>query len=431
MNTELNESQQAAEAQKPQKGGTVAKIIAAVLLSACLVASLGLNIYQAVVPNRKSADFIDYILERIAEEEEKENEYIEDGFKVGGEYEIRSTTHISDAYKSGDDSQLSEEDKKTLSMAEDVLDEVIEEGMSDYQKEEAVYKWLVDNIGHGRGGVISRPGMERSAFTPYGVLSSRSAVCVGYATTFRLFMNMLGMDCHIVHNEYHSWDLVELDGDWYHVDVYSDAHGVPYGNFNMTDQVARNGHNWDESALPEAKGVKYSPAVQNAVEVDGVLDVPAALKDAMDGTSTTLFYKFKEPLTEDEMKTADFLVNILDMVLSNGMLEDSDGYYFRAAWYPSDREDDYILGLLMESRGAEEEGGIDMDSPEAKEIIKLVAEAFGLDPAMLGGDSGIEPGVDFPVEDIIGGADGPTQTIVTENGQVITTWDGGGCVELG
>ena len=162
MNTELNENQQAAEAQKPQKGGTVAKIIAAVLLSACLVASLGLNIYQAVVPNRKSADFIDYILERIAEEEEKENEYIEDGFKVGGEYEIRSTTHISDAYKSGDDSQLSEEDKKTLSMAEDVLDEVIEEGMSDYQKEEAVYKWLVDNIGQGRGGAISRPGMERS-----------------------------------------------------------------------------------------------------------------------------------------------------------------------------------------------------------------------------------------------------------------------------
>mgnify|MGYP006922433798 FL=1 len=30
MNTELNENQQAAEAQKPQKGGTVAKIIAAV-----------------------------------------------------------------------------------------------------------------------------------------------------------------------------------------------------------------------------------------------------------------------------------------------------------------------------------------------------------------------------------------------------------------
>lgn len=431
MNTELNETQEntTAEVKPLRKKGKAGHIIFAVLAACCLTASLGLNIYQAVVPNRKSADFIDYILERIAEEEEKENEYIEDGYKVGGEYEIRSTTHISDAYKSGDDSQLSEEDKKTLSMAKDVLDEVIEDGMSDYQKEEAVYKWLVANINHGRGGVISRPGMNRSAFTPYSVLSSRSAVCVGYATTFRMFMNMLGMDCHIVHNDYHSWDLVKLDGDWYHVDIYSDAHGVPYGNFNMTDEMARNGHNWDESALPEAKSVKYSPAVQNAVEVDGVLDVPAAMKDALDGKSATLFYKFKEPLTEDEMKTADFLVSILDMVLSGGMLEDS-GYYFRASWYPSDREDDYILGLLLESHSAEEEGTIDMDSPEAKEIIKLVAEAFGLDPAMLGGDSGDEPGVDVPVDELIGGADGPTQTIVTGNGKVVTTWDGGGSVKL-
>ena len=416
MNTELNENQEAMEVKKPKKGGKVVKIIAAVLLSACLVASLGLNIYQAVVPNQKTADFIDYILDRIAEEEEKENEYIEDGYKVGGEYEIRSTTHISDAYKSGDDSQLSEEDKKTLGMAKDVLDEVIEDGMTDYQKEEAVYKWLVANINHGRGGVISRPGMDRSAFTPYSVLTSRSAVCVGYATTFRLFMNMMGMDCHIVHNDYHSWDLVKLDGDWYHVDVYSDAHGVLYGNFNMTDEMARNGHSWDESALPEAKSVKYSPAVQNAVEVDGVLDVPAAMKDALDGKSTTLFYKFKEPLTEDEMKTADFLVNILDMVLSGGMLEDSDGYYFRASWYPSDREDDYILGLLLESHSSEEEGGIDMDSPEAKEIIKLVAEAFGLDPVMLGGGD-LEDG-DFPSE-------GPDASV-----EEVVTWNGGGSVEL-
>lgn len=431
MNTELNEAQENTETpqvQPPRKKGKAGHIIFAVLAACCLVASLGLNIYQALVPNQKSADFIDYILERIAEEEKKENEYIEDGYKVGGEYEIRSTTHISDAYKNGDDSQLSQEDKDTLDMAKKVLDEVIEDSMSDYEKEEAVYQWLVANIGHGRGGVISRPGMDRSAFTPHDVLLSRSAVCVGYATTFRMFMNMLGMDCHIVHNDYHSWDLVELDDEWYHVDVYSDAHGVLYGNFNMTDDMARNGHNWDESALPEAKSVKYSPAVQQAVEVDKMTDIPAALKESLDGKSTTLFYKLKNPVTDEDMATADFLVNILDMVLGGGMLEDGGSYYFRASWYPSDREDDYILGLLLESHNAQEEGGIDMDSPEAKEIIKLVAEAFGLDPAMLGG--GDEPGTDLPIDDVIGGADGPTQTVVTANGEVVTTWDGGGSVEL-
>ena len=45
-------------------------------------------------------------------------------------------------------------------------------------------------------------------------------------------------------------------------------------------------------------------------------------------------------------------MNILDTVLSGGMLEDGGSYYFGAAWYPSDREDDYILGLLLESRDA-------------------------------------------------------------------------------
>ena len=431
MNTDINETQESTgttQAQAPKKKGGAGHIIFAVLAACCLVASLGVNVYQAAVSDRKSADFIDYMLERIAEEEKKENEYIEDGFKVGGEYEIRSTTHISDAYKSGDDSQLSEEDKETLKMAKEVLDEVVEDGMSDYEKEEAVYKWMVKNIGHGRGGVISRPGMDRSAFTPHDVLISKGAVCVGYATTFRLFMNMLGMDCRIVHNEYHSWDLVKLEDGWYHVDVYSDAHGVPYGNFNMTDQVARNGHNWDESALPEAKSVKYSPAVQNAVEVDGLMDIPAAMLEALDGKSTTLFYKFKQPLSDEDMGKADFLVNILDTVLSGGMLEDGGSYYFGAAWYPSDREDDYILGLLLESRDSEEETGIDMDSPEAKEIIKQVAEVFGLDPAMLGGDP---EGGDRPIDDIIGGTEAvPTQTVVEADGTVVTTWDGGGSVEL-
>ncbi len=424
MSTEINEAN---EAKQSKKGGKAAKIIAGVVFGGCLAASLGLNIYQAVVPNQKTADFIDYMYERIAESEKKENEYIEDGYKVGGEYEIRSTTHISDAYKSGDDSQLSEEDKETLKMAKEVLDEVVEDGMSDYEKEEAVYKWMVKNIGHGRGGVISRPGMDRSAFTPHDVLISKGAVCVGYATTFRLFMNMLGMDCRIVHNEYHSWDLVKLEDGWYHVDIYSDAHGVLYGNFNMTDQTARNGHNWDESALPEAKSVKYSPAVQNAVEVDGLMDIPAAMLEALDGKSTTLFYKFKQPLSDEDMGKADFLVNILDTVLSGGMLEDGGSYYFGAAWYPSDREDDYILGLLLESHDSEEETGIDMDSPEAKEIIKQVAEVFGLDPAMLGGDP---EGGDYPIDDIVSGADGPVEVVTNPDGTVVNTWDGGGSVEL-
>ncbi|MBD5118383.1 MAG: transglutaminase domain-containing protein [Clostridiales bacterium] len=423
MSTEINEAN---EAKQSKKGGKAVKIIAVALLSACLLASLGMNIYQACA-QRQYADtvggFIDEQRERWAEEEKQENEYIEDGFKVGGEYEIRSTTHISDAYKSGDDSQLSSEDKETLKMAKAVLDEVIEDGMSDYEKERAVYQWMVRNIGGSSSGVISRPGMRHSAFTPHDVLTSKSAVCVGYATTFRLLLNMMDIDVHIVHNEYHSWDLVQLDGDWYHVDIYSDAHGTMYGNFNMTDAVCRTGHSWDESALPEAKSVKYSPAVQNSVEVDSLYDVPAALKQAMDSEgNSAIYFKFKTPLADEDMGVADFLVEQIRTMLLSGLLGDDSYYYMQAYWYPDEQGND-ILGLLMEKESYNEEDPdiIDFDSPEGKKIIEALAEAFELDPADLGLYDDEENGIDLPWEEaaaaeVIGGIDGPIEVVTTANG---------------
>lgn len=397
MNTE-------AESKQQSKGAKIAKSVAAAALAGCLVGSLGLNIYQAQASskaNQKTADYIDYMLDRIAEEEQQENEYMEDGFKVGGEYEIRSTTHISNAYKDGDDSQLGKEDQETLKMAKEVIDEVIEDGMDNYEKELAIYQWMVENLGGNRGNssVIGRPGGSRRAFTPHDVLISRDAVCVGYATTFRLFMNMLGMDVHIVHNDYHSWDLVELeDGQWYHVDVYSDVHGSMFGNFNMTDDVCSMGHSWDSSALPAADSVKYSPAVRSSVELDSLLDVPAQYKKDVDEGNYAVYYRFKAPLTDEEMSQAEYLVRGIDTALDASI---EGWHYFRAYWYPGEGEEN-ILGLMMEKEeeSGEDNSAIDADSPEVKAIIQAIAEAFELNPEVLGlsGDDPVIGGIDVPVE---------------------------------
>ena len=88
MSTDTNEPN---ETKARKKGGGVVKAAAAVLLSGCLIASLGLNVYQAAVQNRKVSEYIDRELERQAEAAKQENQYMEDGYKVGGEYGIRST----------------------------------------------------------------------------------------------------------------------------------------------------------------------------------------------------------------------------------------------------------------------------------------------------------------------------------------------------
>lgn len=365
---------------KPSKSVKTAKAVVSVALAGCLVASLGLNIYQAdqsASQNRKVNKFIDNQLERQAKEEEQENSYQEDGFKVGEQYEIRSTTHISDAYKSGDDSKLKEEDKETLQMASDVLKKIIKEGMNNYEKELAVYRWMFKNVGQGQSTYVTLPGSSNSsAFTPHGALSGQSTVCVGYATTFRLFMNMLDMDCHIVHNDYHSWDMVKLDdNEWYQVDVYSDVSGkCQYQNFNMTDDISRSSHDWDDSALPAAKGVKYSYAVQNNQELKNIYSVPAKIKKALDKKKSSAFFKFKKTLTRDELPIADLLVNQMNNALMT--LSGFENYNIGGMWY-QDEQEQYILGIFIHNYGEPETPVFDENSPEGQKMIKAVSKAFG------------------------------------------------------
>lgn len=150
MNDNMKYSAESAE--KKSEGKRAVKTVISAALAGCLITSLGLNIYQAsrdAEQNKKVNKFIDDQLERQAKEAEKENTYQEDGYMIGDQYEIRSTAHISDAYKSGNDAGLEDEDKETLQMASDVLKEIIKKDMNSYEKELAVYDWMYKNIGQG------------------------------------------------------------------------------------------------------------------------------------------------------------------------------------------------------------------------------------------------------------------------------------------
>lgn len=323
----------------------------------------------------KVSQFIDDERARQAKEAEQESTYQEDGYKVMDQYEIRSTTHISDAYQKGDPSGLSDEDKETYDMAAAVLDEVIKDNMSDYEKELAIYEWMVDNIGHGSGHVISMPGQNTEAFTPHEVLKNHSAVCVGYATTFRLLANMVGMEVHIVHNDYHSWDMVKLDdGEWYQLDIYSDAYGAKYRNFNMTDELARNGHEWDGSALPEAKGTKYSYAVQNAKQVKDLLEIPAKVKKAMDKKKGSLFFKFPKELSEEELALADQMMSLLMQAMYS--LPDGGNMDMSAMWVP-DGEDSYVLAIYLNDYSNVEIDATEAAPEKVTEMTNKINEIFG------------------------------------------------------
>ena len=379
----------------------VAYALIAVLLVGGVGTSIGMSAWMMntqAAQNEKVSKFIDDERARQAEEAAQESTYQEDGYKVMDKYEIRSTKQISDAYLNNDPSGLSDEDKETYDMAKAVLDEIITDGMSAYEKELAIYDWMVDNIGQGSGHIISMPGQNSESFTPRDVLLNHNAVCVGYATTFRLLANMEGMEVHIVHNDYHSWDMVKLDdGEWYQLDVYSDVNGSKYRNFNMTDEQARNGHEWDDSALPEAKGTKYSYAVQSAVEVKDLFEIPAKVRDIIKpGKSGSLFYKFPKKLTDKDLSLADQMIQIMQQAMYS--VQGGDNKDLSASWV-DDGEGGYVLAIYVSDYSGNSGSSIgDADPKKVTEMTNKINELFGsqvMDPNdASGGGAGAGDGID-------------------------------------
>ena len=101
-----------------------------------------------------------------------------------------------------------------------------------------VHDYLVDTIEYdGEAG--------KSVYNIYGALVNKKAVCEGYARSYKLILDELGIPCIIACGvaknssgdiESHAWNYVQLDGNWYAVDVTWDD-PVIIGNGSLTDDI--------------------------------------------------------------------------------------------------------------------------------------------------------------------------------------------------
>lgn len=178
------------------------------------------------------------------------------------------TAPVVEAYRTGDPSSLSEMDAAVLEACKQVLDQCVTDDMTPAQKELAIHDWMIDHTAYDETHAL--PNRNH----PYGLLVEGQAVCMGYANTFQLFMDLLDIPCLTVTSSTHAWNLVQLDGDWYGVDVTWDDPLGSYVNvpaadekehhvyFNVTsDFLRQTGHEWDDPSVPEATGTRWTWSV--------------------------------------------------------------------------------------------------------------------------------------------------------------------------
>ncbi len=304
----------------------------------------------------------------------------ENDVTIGSEYVIRATTQISDAYKSGDASKLSDKDRETLDMAKKVLDGIITDGMSDYEKELAVYKWMCENISFDDGSLVVVPDEDDAVVdNPHGVLQNDKAVCVGYATTFRLFMQMLDIECMVVHDSYlsHSWDLVKLDGEWYHTDIYSDADSKGnFSHFNLDDNAMMSMQDWNTGFFPAAEGYKYNYAYMNRVECSDIYSVPERVRAAIDEETGVVSLDMGTDMSDDAVTVIELIME----QIQNAVASDSRIMNLYWSWMATEDGDNiftvYISYYSDDDNGGEEpDNGIDDETQQ--KINEAVSKYFG------------------------------------------------------
>lgn len=83
--------------------------------------------------------------------------------------------------------------------------------MTDVEKIFAVHDYLVFNY------VYDITDMDQT----YMIFLKKSGVCAAYSEAFQHMMNILGINCTLVSSDemQHIWNMVEVDGKWYHIDV--------------------------------------------------------------------------------------------------------------------------------------------------------------------------------------------------------------------
>ena len=129
-----------------------------------------------------------------------------------------------------------------------ILRTCVKPGMSQWQIALALHDYLI---------LHSAYDDSLQKHLPYHLLTENTAVCSGYALAYQHLLLKAGIDCLYVVSDAmdHGWNLVKIDGKWYHVDVTWDDPSpntpglVDHSYFLLTDDQIKRGekphYDWD------------------------------------------------------------------------------------------------------------------------------------------------------------------------------------------
>ncbi len=152
------------------------------------------------------------------------------------------------------------DEERVAELADAVLASILTDGMTDYEKAYAVYSWCRSNISYSSATAYLMEQFTKAAYT--GLTGYYGNCYVYYAVTSTL-LTRCGIENMKIQRSGenvspHYWNLVNIDGNWYHMDACPHYAAYPLDSFLLTDrQVADYSlygavgyYNFDNSLYP-------------------------------------------------------------------------------------------------------------------------------------------------------------------------------------
>ncbi|WP_029192338.1 transglutaminase domain-containing protein [Paenibacillus harenae] len=163
----------------------------------------------------------------------------------------------------------------------EALAAVLEPGMNRHEKIKAIHDWIVTRVEYDQ---------SLSHYTAYDAVTLGEAVCQGYALLGFKMLKEAGIPVRIaegsVNTGEHAWNMVQLDGAWYHLDLTwddpvikpvpgneraaaaakKDEGAIRYNYYLKTDEELRADHQWTRTY--PAANAKYADTIRE-LELQG------------------------------------------------------------------------------------------------------------------------------------------------------------------
>ena len=197
--------------------------------------------------------------------------YATEGYRIQSEGRGTTAAFVMTAIITpGYRGHFSEEQIRRFNQTVDALVCEAQKVQTDLEKALFIHDYLATHVSYNRETATGQDALSQNVYTAYGALIEGDAVCQGYALAYQLLLRELGIDCITVtsgiNQMNHMWNLVRMDGYWYHVDVTWDD-PVPnlegrcdHSYFMLSDETisdeTHNHYGWDTTA-PECTSTKY------------------------------------------------------------------------------------------------------------------------------------------------------------------------------